>query len=59
MRQEFATLGRACLRLLSRAIDGEPVAAEIIEPHLVVRASTAPRRGPAPRGASPAMGATR
>ncbi len=52
VRQEFADLGRACLRMLGRAIDGEPVEPEVIEPHLVVRASTAaPSRGAA-RGTS-------
>lgn len=59
VRQEFATLGRACLRMLSRAIDGEPVAAEIIEPHLVVRASTARPRAGAPGAESRVSGAAR
>ena len=50
VRQEFADLGRACLRMLRAAIAGEPVGAEVIEPHLVVRASTAAAR--TGRGAS-------
>lgn len=44
VRQEFETLGRACLRILRSAIAGEAVAGEVIAPHLVIRASTAAPR---------------
>ncbi|MDO8106473.1 LacI family DNA-binding transcriptional regulator [Isoptericola sp. b441] len=53
VRQEFEALGRSCLRMLHAAIAGEPVGAEVIEPHLVVRASTAPPASRAP-AATPA-----
>ena len=43
VRQDFAELGRRCLRQLVGLIDGAPAAVETtIEPELVVRASTAP-----------------
>lgn len=48
VRQEFETLGRRCVQMLMAAIDDEPVEPQMIEPHLVVRAST---RAPARRGA--------
>ena len=50
VRQEFEALGRVCLRMLGSAIDGEPVRPEVIEPHLVVRASTGHPAGAATRG---------
>ncbi|HMO11679.1 MAG TPA: substrate-binding domain-containing protein [Actinotalea sp.] len=45
VRQEFDALGRACLAMLGSAIDGRPVEPQVIEPHLVVRASTSPPGG--------------
>ena len=42
VRQDFAEVGRRCLMQLVALIDGEPVdAGAVIEPELVVRASTA------------------
>lgn len=41
VRQEFGTLGRACLRQLRALLGGESVQPEAIEPSLVVRQSTA------------------
>ena len=45
VRQDFAEVGRRCLRQLVALIDGQPAGAgATIEPDLVVRASTAPCR---------------
>ncbi len=53
VRQEFAALGRRCMAMLLEVLAGRPVAPELIEPELVVRASSgAPRGAPhARRGA--------
>ena len=47
VNQDFSSLGRCALELTLRALDGEvdPVSA-LVEPHLVVRDSTAPFRSP-------------
>ena len=44
VRQEFGPLGRRCLELLRAAIAGELVEGDLIEPSLVVRASSGPPR---------------
>lgn len=44
VRQEFALLGRRCMAVLLEALEGRPVEPELIEPSLVVRASTAAPR---------------
>lgn len=44
VRQEFAAVGRRCLELLLRAIDGGPSAGELVTPRVVVRASSGPPR---------------
>src|SRR5690606_20631549 len=41
VRQEFAALGRRCVQILLGAIAGDRPDAELIEPRLVVRSSTA------------------
>ncbi|MCV2393243.1 LacI family DNA-binding transcriptional regulator [Actinotalea sp. M2MS4P-6] len=46
VRQEFDTLGRACLRQLRALLAGEQVDPQSIGPSLVVRRSTAPPRAP-------------
>ena len=45
VRQEFAELGRRCLELLVAAMEGLVLDPTPIPPRLVVRASTAPKRG--------------
>lgn len=44
VRQEFEALGRRCVQMLLAAIEGEQVEAQMIEPHLVVRSSSAAPR---------------
>lgn len=44
VRQGFGPLGRRCMELLLAAIAGDAVPPELIEPQLVVRASTGPPR---------------
>lgn len=44
VRQEFDALGRRCLTMLRAAIAGEPVPADVIPAHLVVRQSTSSPR---------------
>jgi DNA-binding LacI/PurR family transcriptional regulator len=53
VRQEFDALGRVCLRVVHEAIGGVPIPPEVIEPVLVVRASTAPPARPAPPQSAP------
>ena len=45
VRQEFGPLGRRCVQLLLAAIAGHRTEPELIEPHIVVRASSGPPRG--------------
>nr|WP_149204153.1 LacI family DNA-binding transcriptional regulator [Actinotalea subterranea] len=42
VRQDFTALGRRCMDILLAAIEGEHPAPELIEPRLVVRASSGP-----------------
>ncbi|MCU1433192.1 MAG: LacI family DNA-binding transcriptional regulator [Actinotalea sp.] len=44
VRQEFGPLGRRCVQLLLAAIAGHRTEPDLIEPHLVVRASSGPPR---------------
>lgn len=44
VRQEFGPLGRRCVELLLAAIAGEATEPALVEPHLVVRASSGPPR---------------
>lgn len=52
VRQDFAAVGRECLTQLMALIDGRAARSVVIQPDLVVRASTAPPRP----GAAPARG---
>ena len=45
IRQEFGPLGRRCVELLLAAIAGEDTEPALVEPHLVVRASSGPPVG--------------
>ncbi|MEH3077523.1 MAG: LacI family DNA-binding transcriptional regulator [Quadrisphaera sp.] len=47
VRQDFDALGRRCLEVLLAGLRGEPARPRRVVPELVVRASTAPPRGPA------------
>ncbi|MEH3075294.1 MAG: LacI family DNA-binding transcriptional regulator [Quadrisphaera sp.] len=47
VRQDFDALGRRCLEVLLAGVRGEPARPRRVVPELVVRASTAPPRGPA------------
>ena len=44
VRQEFAALGQRCVQLLVAAIGGQDTQPDLVEPHLVVRASSGPPR---------------
>lgn len=44
VRQDFDALGRRCLALVVALLEGAAPADELLEPHLVVRGSTAPPR---------------
>ena len=44
VRQEFGPLGRRCVEMLLAAIAGEDTEPALVEPHLIVRESSAPAR---------------